>query len=314
MRKMEKLAAIYNLREDAKNVQPELLSNELYADSFNRKYPFHTKESCERSLAEYMYDNDNNVDTNERVASRLDKAASTYGITWPTPRTESNMIKVSSRCPDTGDILEVEFSNTPEGVIKAANAVLEFRKTAAYQPCMELAQGVLGYAFQHDCEIPDGIMKLAGYCVGTKEATLKAINKRANRGVSSDITVKLQDMMENIYSIPGDTIPHDELIKVASVLDAFDGLRADRGYTTYNIPPEQEIFDKSAFDLITDLEDELAIPSVGAVISSKDLHKNAREVITILGDMGIKADEGNLNVVVSGLNSKQANYLFGELE
>lgn len=314
MRKMEKLASIYNLSEGAQNVQQEFLSNELYADNFNRKYPFHTKEACERSLAEYMYDNDNNVDTQERVASRLDKAASTYGLSWPTTNTESNLIKVSSRCASTGDILEVEFTNTPEGVSKAAHAVLEFRKTAAYQPCMELAQGVLEYAFQHDCEIPDGIMKLAGYCVGTKEATLNAINKRANRGVSSDITVKLQDMMENIYSIPGDTIPHDELIKVASVLDAFDDLRDDRGYTTYNLPPEQEIFDKTAFDLVIDLEDELEIPSVGAVISNTDLHKNASEVITILGDMGINANEDNLSVVVSGLNSKQANYLFGELE
>ena len=314
MRKMEKLASIYNLSEGAQNVQQEFLSNELYADNFNRKYPFHTKEACERSLAEYMYDNDNTVDTQERVASRLDKAASTYGISWPTPNIQSNLIKLSSHCPSTGDILEIEFTNTPEGIAKAATAVMEFRKTAAYQPCMELAQGVLGYAFQHDCEIPDGIMKLAGYCVGTKEATLNAINKRANRGVSSDITVKLQDMMENIYSIPGDTIPHDELIKVAAVLDAFDDLRDDRGYTTYNIPPEQEIFDKTAFDLVTDLEDELTIPSVGAVISNRDLHKNASEVITILGDMGINANEDNLSVVVSGLNSKQAKYLFGELE
>lgn len=314
MRKMEKLASIYNLSEGAQNVQQEFLSNELYADNFNRKYPFHTKEACERSLAEYMYDNNDNVDTKERVAERLDKAASTYGISWPTPSSQSNLIKVSSHCTGTGDILEIEFTNTPEGVSKAAHAVLEFRKTAAYQPCMELAQGVLGYAFQHDCEIPDGIMKLAGYCVGTKDATLSAINKRANRGLSSDITVKLQDMMENIYNIPGDTIPHDELIKVAAVLDAFDDLRDDRGYTTYNLPPEQEIFDKTAFDLVADLEDELAIPSVGAVISNKDLHKNAGEVITILGDMGIDANEDNLSVVVSGLNSKQANYLFGELE
>lgn len=313
MKKMEKIASIYNLSDEAKNLQEEFLASELYADNLNRKYPFHTKEACERSLAEYMYDNNDIVDKTERIADRLDKVASLYGISWPEPSNKETMVKVSSVCPDTGDILEVEFYNNVDGVVKAANAVLEFRKTASYIPCMELARGVLGYAFQHDCEIPDGIMKLAGYCLGSKEATINAINKRANRGVSSDISLKMQDMMENIYNTPGDTIPHDELIKIASVLDAFDGLREDRGYSTYNLPPEQEIFDKSAFDLVTELEDELLIPSVGAVISNKDLHKNASEVISVLDDMGIQATKETLSDVVSNLNSKQANYLFGEI-
>ena len=313
MRKMEKVASMYNLSDGAKNLEEGFLSNDLYADNFNRKYPFHTKEACERSRAEYMYDNNEIVDKAERVAERLDKAASLYGIAWPSPATKEAMVKVSSICPDTGDILEVEFYNNADGVVKAANAVLEFRKTASYQPCMELARGVLGYAFQHDCEIPDGIMKLAGYCLGSKEATLRAINKRANRRVSSELSSKMQDMMENIYNTPGDTIPHDELIKIASVLDAFDGLREDRGYSTYNLPPEQEIFDKSAFDLVTELEDELMIPSVGAIISNKDLHKNANTVIGVLDDMGIQATKENLSEVVSNLNSKQANYLFGEI-
>ena len=313
MRKLEKIASMYNLSDEAKNLKDELLANDLYADNFNRKYPFHTKEACERSLAEYMYDNNEVVDTKERVAERLDKAASLYGINWPKPAPKESMVKVSSRCPDTGDVLEVEFYNNVDGVVKAANAVLEFRKTASYQPCMELARGVLGYAFQHDCEIPDGIMKLAGYCLGSKDATIKAINKRANRGVSSELSSKMQDMMENIYNTPGDTIPHDELIKIAAVLDAFDGLREDRGYSTYNLPPEQEIFDKSAFELVTELEDELMIPSVGAVISNKDLHKNASTVIDVLSDMGINATKENLSDVVSNLTSKQANYLFGEI-
>ena len=178
---------------------------------------------------------------------------------------------------------------------------------------MELAQGVLDYAFQHNCEIPDGIMKLAGYCIGTKDATISAINKRANRVGNSIIDECLNTMMTNIHNTPGDTLPREELIKIASVLDAYDNLRDDRGYGTYNTPPEQEIFNKSAFELVTELEDELEIPSVGAVISNKDLHKHASEVIDILSDMGVKASKENLSAVVSGLNSKQASYLFGEL-
>lgn len=314
MRKMEKIASMYNLSDEAKNQEEGLLSNDLYADNFNRKYPFHTKEACERSLAEYMYDNGDNVDKTEHVADRLDKAASLYGLSWPEVPYVEGLIKVSATCPDSGDILEVEFTNTPAGVVGAANAVLEFRKTAAYQPCMELAQGVLGYAFQHDCEIPDGIMKLAGYCLGSKDATLKAISKRASTIRKSELSNKLYQMAENILNTPGDTVPSEELVKIAAVLDAYDDLREDRGYTTYNIPPEQEIFDKTAFDLVADLEDELDIPSVGAVISNKDLHKNASIVIPILEDMGITVDKDTLSSVVSSLNSKQANYLFGELE
>lgn len=314
MRNMEKIASKYVISDEAKNFQNnELLANDLYADNFNRLYPFHTKEACERSMAEYMYDH-GEPDKSDRVAERLDKAASLYGIEWPKAVQEQAMVKISATCADTGDILEVEFHNTPEGVVQASNAVLEFRKKAAYQPCMELAQGVLDYAFQHNCDIPDGIMKLAGYCLGTKDAVISAINKRANRIGNSIIDECLNTMMTNIHNISGDTVPQEELVKIASVLDAYDNLRDDRGYTTYNIPPEQEIFNKSAFDLVTELEDELEIPSVGAVISNADLHKHASEVIEILSDMGVQASKEDLSKVVSGLNSKQASYLFGELE
>ena len=55
------------------------------------------------------------------------------------------------------------------------------------------------------------------------------------------------------------------------------------------------------------------IPSVGAIISNKDLHKNANTVIGVLDDMGIQATKENLSEVVSNLDSKQANYLFGEI-
>lgn len=313
MRNMEKIASKYAISDEAKNFQNnELLANDLYADNFNRLYPFHTKEACERSMAEYMYDH-GEPDKSDRVAERLDKAASLYGIEWPKAVQEQAMVKISATCADTGDILEVEFHNTPEGVVQASKAVLEFRKKAAYQPCMELAQGVLDYAFQHNCDIPDGIMKLAGYYLGTKDAVISAINKRANRVGNSIIDECLNTMMTNIHNTPGDTVPQEELIKIASVLDAYDNLRDDRGYTTYNIPPEQEIFNKSAFELVTELEDELEIPSVGAVISNADLHKHASEVIEILSDMGVQASKEDLSKVVSGLNSKQASYLFGEL-
>lgn len=314
MRNMEKIAAAYVISDEAKNHQTtELLSNDLYADNLNRMYPFHTKEACEKSMAEYMYDHVSR-DVNDYIVDRLNKAASLYGLEWPSPTPKESMVKVSSRCPDTGEILEVEFYNTPEGVRKASEAVLEFRKTASYAPCMELAQGVVSYAFNHNCDIPDEIMKLAGYGVGTKDAVFSAINKRANRVGNSILDDCLNNMMDNICSMPGDTIPHDELIKIASVLDAYDNLRDDRGYGTYNTPPEQEVFCKSAFDLVTELEDELEIPSVGAVISNSDLHKHASVVIPILEDMGISASEENLSSVVSKLNSKQASYLFGELE
>ena len=314
MRKMEKIASMYAISDEAKNLQTgELLANDLYADNFNRLYPFHTKEACERSMAEYMYDH-GSIDKTDRVAERLTKAASLYGMDWPKAIPTQQMVKISAKCPDTGDILEVEFYNTPDGVAKASEAVLEFRKKASYQPCMELAQGVVNYAFQHKCDIPDGIMKLAGYYLGSKDAVLSAINKRANRVGNSIIDECMKTMMTNIHNTPGDTLPREELIKVASVLDAYDNMRDDRGYGTYNTPPEQEIFNKSAFDLVTELEDELEIPSVGAVISNADLHKHANEVFPILADMGIKATKENLSTVVSGLNSKQASYLFGELE
>lgn len=314
MRKMEKIASMYAISDEAKNFQTgELLANDLYADNFNRLYPFHTKEACERSMAEYMYDH-GSIDMTDRVAERLTKAASLYGMDWPKAIPTQQMVKISAKCPDTGDILEVEFYNTPDGVAKASEAVLEFRKKASYQPCMELAQGVVNYAFQHNCDIPDGIMKLAGYYLGSKEAVLSAINKRANRIGNSIIDECMNTMMTNIHNTPGNTLPREELIKIASVLDAYDNMRDDRGYGTYNTPPEQEIFNKSAFDLVTELEDELEIPSVGAVISNADLHKHANAVLPILADMGIKATKENLSTVVSGLNSKQASYLFGELE
>jgi hypothetical protein len=315
MRNMEKIASAYAISNEAKNSSTnELLSNELYADDFNRLYPFHTKEACERSMAEYLYDN-GDVKHGDRVADRLSKAASLYSLEWPKKKANSStMVKVSSRCPDTGEILEVEFYNTPEGVKHASEAVLEFRKKASYAPCMELAQGVVKHAFEHNCDIPDGIMKLAGYCLGTKEAVLSAINKRANRVGNSIFDKCLNTMMDNIHNTPGDIVPQEELVKIASVLDAFDGLRDDRGYTTYNIPPEQEIFDKSAFELVTELEDEVYIPSVDAVVSNRDLHKNASEIIQVMEDMGLSADKSNLTEVVTGLNSKQASYLFGELE
>lgn len=314
MRKMEKIASMYAISDEAKNFQTgELLANDLYADNFNRLYPFHTKEACERSMAEYMYDH-GSIDMTDRVAERLTKAASLYGMNWPKSIPTQQMVKISAKCPDTGDILEVEFYNTPDGVAKASEAVLEFRKKASYQPCMELAQGVVNYAFQHNCDIPDGIMKLAGYYLGSKEAVLSAINKRANRIGNSIIDECMNTMMTNIHNTPGNTLPREELIKIASVLDAYDNMRDDRGYGTYNTPPEQEIFNKSAFDLVTELEDELEIPSVGAVISNADLHKHANAVLPILADMGIKATKENLSTVVSGLNSKQSSYLFGELE
>lgn len=314
MMNIEKIASMYAISDEAKNSQTsELLANELYADNFNRMYPFHTKEACERSMAEYLYDN-NGVKGEGHIVDRLNKAASLYGIEWPNTIPQESMVKVSSCCPDTGEILEVEFYNNPEGVKKAAEAVLEFRKKAAYTPCMELAQGVLNYAFQHNCDIPDGIMKLAGYGVGDKNTVCKAISKRASRVGNSILDKCLNTMMDNISSTPGDTIPHDELIKVASVLDAFDNLRDDRGYTTYNMPPEQEIFTKSAFDLVTELEDELYIPSIDAVVSNADIQKNASEIIQILDDMGVTTDKDNLSQVVAGLNTKQASYLFGELE
>ena len=308
MSKLDKIASAYHLSNDAINYHEEdYIAPSMYADPINKRYPIHTKEACELSMAEYMYDNINDED----IHVRLVKSATAHGIVWPTPKAKPALTKVSAM--DNGDILEVEFANTPEGISKAMDAVLEFRKTASYIPCMELAKGVVKEAFKHDCDIPDAIMQLAGYCAGTKEAALNAISKRAYSNKNSEVSDKMQQLMNQVLETPGDIIPHDDLTKIAEVLDAYDGLREDRGYTTYNIPPEQELFNKTAFDLVTDLEDEMEIPSVGAVVSKKDITKNASVIMPILNEMGITCEEKDLPDTVAKLNEKQANYLFGDL-
>ena len=310
MSKIEKIASQYVLSDSAIQYnEEEYIAPSMYADPVNKKYPIHTKAACELSMAEYMYDGRDNAD----VKCALEKAASVHGILWPYEKAAPKMTKVSAR-DENGDILEVEFYNTPESIQKAMDSVLEFRKTAAYIPCMELAHGVIKEAFKHDCEIPDAIMKLAGYYAGTKDAVLNAISKRANRVGNSENDKRMTELMDSILETPGDIIPHDDLTKIAEVLDAYDGLREDRGYTTYNLPPEQEIFNKSAFDLATMLEDEMLIPSVGTVVSRADLTKNASTIIPVLANMGIECTEDNVCDVVSKLNEKQANYLFGDLD
>lgn len=312
MSKLEKIASMYNLSHNIEDYRDDsFIAPELFADNINKKYPMHTKNACELSMAEYMYDNGNEMDKSSYAFKRLDKAASNYGIAWPV--CEAPLMCKVSAAEDDGEILEVNFPNTAEGATRAMAAVLEFRKTAHYTPCRELARGVVKIAFEHDCDIPDDIMKLAGYAAGSKEAALEAIAKRANRVGGSAVDSRMNELMDSVLGTPGDIIPPDDLTKIAEVLDAFDGLREDRGYTTYNTPPEQELFNKSAFDLVSRLEDEVLIPSVNTVVSKNDLTKNASIIMPILSDMGIKCDESKVVETVAGLNERQANYLFGEL-
>ena len=314
MHKIDKVASVYVMSDDAKHYDSyDYVANDCHADNITRKYPFHTKEACERSMAEYMYDHKGAHNPDCWIAERLEKAASNYGLKWPElVDTNRNMVKVSAR--DGVDMLEVEFKNTPEGIMQAANTVLEFRKHASYMPCKELAEGVIQYSAQCGCDVPEELVKLAGYAAGTKENAMNVIGKRAHKAGTSEFGTKLQEMAEHIQNTPGDIIPHDDLAKIAAVLDAFDGLREDRGYTTYNTPPEQELFNKSAYDLVTDLKDELYIKSVDTVVSKRDLEKHASMIIPILNDMGIDCAENDVPEVVSTLSEKQANYLFGALE
>lgn len=309
MSKLEKIASKYTLSDDAISyVHSETIAPSLYADSIRLKYPVHTKVACEVSMAEFLYDGC----TDELVKSRLDKFASIHGVMWPQEIPGNSMIKVGTVLED-GDRFEVEFPDTAKGVEAAIESVLDFRKTAAYEPSVELAKGVLKEAFKHNCEVPDEFMRLAGYGLGTKEAALSAISKRASYAVGSDAKKALEQLEDDIMSMDGDIIAHDDLAKIAKVLDAFDGLREDRGYTTYNTPPEQELFNKLASDIENDFEDRLYIPSVGTVVSKSDLTKHASQIMPILDDMGIDCTEDNMLSTVAKLNEKQANALFGEL-
>lgn len=314
MHKIDKIASVYVMSDEAKHYDSyDYIANDCHADNINRKYPLHSKEACERSMAEYLYDHKGSIGEHCWVAARLEKAAKNYGLSWPSLVDDTrNMVKISAM--DGSDILELEFQSTPEGIMQAANTVLEFRKTASYMPCKELAEGVLLKSAEVGCDVPEDLVKLAGYAAGTKENALNVIGKRAHKVGTSEFGAKLQEMAEHIQSTPGDIIPHDDLAKIAAVLDAFDGLREDRGYSTYNTPPEQELFNKSAFDLACDLEDEVCIKSLDTVVSKKDLEKSAGIVIPILNDMGIECSESDIVSVVASLNEKQANYLFGALE
>lgn len=313
MHKIDKVASVYAISDDAKHYDSyDYIANDCHADNINRKYPLHSKEACERSMAEYLYDHKGSVGEHCWVADRLEKAAKNYGLTWPSLVDDTrNMVKVSAR--DGQDILEVEFQNTPEGIMQAANTVLEFRKTASYMPCKELAEGVLLKSAEVGCDVPEDLVKLAGYAAGTKENAINVIGKRAHKVGTSEFGVKLQEMAEHIQNTPGEIIPHDDLTKIAAVLDAFDGLREDRGYSTYNTPPEQELFNKSAFDLAADLGDEVCIKSVDTVVSKRDLEKHASIIVSILDDMGISCSESDVVSTVQTLSEKQANYLFGAL-
>ena len=311
--KLRKLASVYVLSDEAVNHKnDDFIPPSMYADPINKRYPMNTKEACEVSMAEFMYDNRGNTAIPADTRHALDKAASVYGIDWPNKR-ETAMVKLSAMT-STGDMLVLDFPDNAAGASKAMSAIMDIRNKSEYVPCMELAKGVVKQAFKHDCDIPDEVMRLAGYCAGDKEAVLNAISKRANKVGNSDIDNRMHDYMEEVMNTPGDIIPPEDLTKIAEVLDAYDGLNESRGYNTYNTAPEQEIFTKSAFDLVTALEDELHIPSVDAIVSKSDLIKNASIAISALSDMGIACSEDNLIDTVTKLNHKQATYLFGELE
>ena len=316
--KLEKVASVCGVsKENLESMTKETrhLPPALFGDSLERRYPLNNKQACLASMAEFVYDYMGSEEP-AGIKAKIQKAASYYGLQWPQASIKDTSDHFSA---SDGDLTcNISVHPTKESLNKAASDLYNGRKNMSHGICRDVARYLVKYACKHDIDMDEDnsvmLMRLAGYGVADKPVVMAAITKRAYFNPVSDTAKRMAAYADQMQKTLPDVVGHEELDKIAEVLDAFDSCGAHKeSYGTYWKCPEEELFAKTANEVIEDLQDWVRIPSVQADVSKSDLKKEASRVLDLLDVLGIVADESNMIDKVANLNKEQANFLFSEL-
>ena len=285
--------------EFTEQAETNKLPRDSFADSLDRLFPIHTKAAAYLSYAYFVKQRDTmDKQASFRCSEGFEKAKGYWGLHEDFEVIERELTKEA-------EVVEGKFAmtleddqffpiNTPYEIMKSAEALTSNRHRFDYGLRSQGAKNIMKAAAESGLPLsvlPEGIHKMAGNGITTKEAAMLELTRRWDSEKRPSLSAPLHTCIEALGNIDSGLIGGEVCEKIASILDEYDRAAGNPSF------PEDVLF---AFTkhAATKLADSVVTMIDGTSYALHQLEK-AAEAFGVLGELvvrDIKNLDGSLNL------------------
>jgi len=242
------------------------LEDSLFADSRTRSFPIDSPGSTWTSAIYLAYNKDSlpyKRAEYEYVASRINKAASIYGVEKDIKEAIAKLNAVTKVAEHIATKTDAEFPMyDAEGVMKASSQFESYRKRYPHNWRKEIASTIMDKAAEFgvsEDKLSRAVLAEAGYGIPDKRALMEEVLFRSRMAKHAENAVLLGNLNMMIAELPVDAIKN-ELDKIAEVMAEFDVAEGlDAQYGKKLMPPSDTVYSVSIKEAQAVLDDAIKL-------------------------------------------------------